>query len=155
VTVQSLNERRRTMKLRWWSFTLALALIGGLFAIPASGSDAQIGVEPSAPLQLAFLQLPDSQLSSPALPWAVLALGLDASAQDAQKRRPMCTQDSECTLHDYYCEGCNCLALPAGAKPPKCTGTIVQCFVAPCLNKHAACVNGECVVVANGTAASK
>jgi hypothetical protein len=131
------------MKLRW-TFTLAVALIGGLFAISASGSDAKIGVEPSAPLQLAFLQLPDSQLSSPVLPW------VDASAQDAQKRRPMCAQDSDCKLHDYYCDGCNCLALPVGAKPPKCNGTIVQCFVAPCLNKHAACVNGDCVVVPDG-----
>lgn len=139
------------MKLRS-SFPLVVALIGGLFAIPASGSDAKIGVEPSAPLQLAFLQPPDSQLSSPALPWAVLAFYADASAQDAQKRRPMCSQDSDCKLHDYYCEGCNCLALPAGVKPPKCTGTIVQCLVAPCLNKRAACVNGECVVVSNGAA---
>ena len=139
------------MKLRS-SFTFAVALIGGLFAVSASGSDAQIGVEPSAPLQLAFLQLPDSQLSSPAVPWAVLALLTDASAQDAQKRRPMCSQDSDCKLHDYYCDGCNCLALRVGAKPPKCNGTIVQCFVAPCLNKHAACVNGDCVVVPDGAA---
>lgn len=139
------------MKLRW-SFTLAVALIGGLFAISASGSDATIGVEPSAPLQLAFLQQPDSQLSSPALPWAVLALRTDASAQDTQKRRPMCSQDSDCQLHDYYCDGCNCLALRVGVKPPKCNGTIVQCFVAPCLNKRAACVNGDCVVVSDGVA---
>lgn len=139
------------MKLRW-SFTFAVALIGGLFAISASGSDAKIGVEPSAPLQLAFLQLSDSQPSSPVLPWAVLALRTDASAQDAQKRRPMCSQDSDCKLHDYYCDGCNCLALPVGVNPPKCNGTIVQCFVAPCLNKRAACVNGDCVVVSNGAA---
>lgn len=139
------------MKPRWL-FTLAVALIGGLFAISASGSDAKIGVEPSAPLQLAFLQLPDSQLSSPGHPWAALALRTDASPQDAQKRRPMCSQDSDCQLHDDYCDGCNCLALPVGVKPPKCNGTIVQCFVAPCLNKHAACVNGDCVVVTNGAA---
>lgn len=139
------------MKLRS-SFTLAVALIGGLFAISASGSDAKIGVEPSAPLQLAFLLPPDSQLSSPVLPAAVLALRADASAPDAQKRRPMCTQDSDCKLHDYYCDGCNCLALPVKVKPPKCNGTIVQCFVAPCLNKHAACMNGDCVVVADGAA---
>ena len=139
------------MKLRW-SFTFAVALIGGLFAISAFGSDAKIGVEPSPPLQLAFLQLSDSQLSSPVLPGTALAFRTDASAQAAQKRHPMCSQDSECQLHDYYCDGCNCLALPVGAKPPKCNGTIVQCFVAPCLNKHAACVNGDCVVVANGAA---
>ena len=132
------------MKLRW-SFTFAVALIGGLFAISASGSDAQAGVEPSAPLQLACLQLSDSQLFSPVLPLAV------ASAQEA-KRRAMCSQDSDCKLHDYYCDGCNCLALPTGVKPPKCTGTIVQCLVAPCLNKRAACVNGDCVVVSNGSA---
>jgi len=137
------------MKLRW-PLTLAVALIGGLFAISASSSDAKIGVEPSAPLQLAFLQLPDSQLSNPDLPWAVSALRTDASAQDAQKRRPMCSQDSDCKLHNYYCDGCNCLALPVGVNPPKCNGTIVQCFIAPCLNKHAACVNGDCVVVPDG-----
>jgi hypothetical protein len=130
------------MKLRW-SFTFAVALIGGLFAISASGSDAKIGVEPSAPLQLACLQLSDSQLFSPVLSGAVLA-----SAQDAQKRR--CSQDSDCKLHDYYCDGCNCLSLPTGAKPPKCNGTIVQCLVAPCLNKRAACVEGNCVVVSDG-----
>jgi hypothetical protein len=133
------------MKLRC-SFTFAVALIGGLFAISASGSDAKVGVEPSAPLQLACLQLSDSQLASPVL------LRINASAQDAQKRRPMCSQDSDCKLHDYYCDGCNCLALPAGAKPPKCTGTIVQCLVAPCLNKRAACVEGNCVVVSDGAA---
>ena len=129
------------MKLRW-SFTFAVALIGGLFAISASGGDAKVGVEPSPPQQLAFLQPSESQLSSPAL-WAVLA-----SAQDAQKRR--CSQDSDCKLHDYYCDGCNCLALPVGVKPPKCNGTIVQCLVAPCLNKRAACVEGNCVVVPDG-----
>jgi hypothetical protein len=139
------------MKLRW-PFTFAAALIVGLFAISASGSDAKTGVEPSAPPPPAFLQLPDSELSSPVLPWAVLALRMDGSTQDAKKRRPMCSQDSDCKLHDYYCDGCNCLALPVGAKPPKCSGTIVQCFVAPCLNKHAACVNGDCVVVPDGAA---
>ena len=137
------------MKPRW-TLMLAVALIGACLAIPASGSDAKAGVEPSAPVQLAFLQSPDPQLSSPALPWEASAL----SAQDAQKRRPMCTQDSDCKLVDYYCDGCNCLALPTKTKPPKCNGTIVQCFVAPCLNKHAACTNGECVVVADGAAAA-
>jgi hypothetical protein len=129
------------MKLRR-SFTFAVALIGGLFAVSAGSSDARVGVEPSVYPQLSFL------LSSPASP---IPEPVFSSAEPAQKAR-QCTQDSDCTLHDYYCDGCNCLSLRVGKKPPKCNGVIVQCLVAPCQNKRAACVEGSCVVADGGSA---
>ena len=136
------------------SFIFAVALVGILFAVSAGGSDAKAGAEPAAPLQLSFL-LP-APTASPLLAWAEPAspLGLAAAPgeEPAQKASRRCTQDSDCALHDYYCDGCNCLSLLVGMKPPKCNGQIVQCLVAPCQNKHAACVDGGCVVVANSTA---
>jgi hypothetical protein len=144
------------MKLRR-SFTFAMALIGALFAVSAGGSDAKGGVQPGHP-QLSFLEsLPSSPVSSPVIAWADPASPLDLGAtpgeERAQKASAKCTKDADCKLHDYYCEGCNCLSLLVGVKPPKCTGQTVQCLVAPCLNKHAACVDGGCVVA--GGAASK
>ncbi len=131
----------------------AMVLIGGLSL--AGGSAAQTGAEPSAFPQLACLEAaPASQLSPPALadpasPLAFLANPGDERA--AAKAAKKCAKDADCTLHDDYCNGCNCLALLVGTKPPKCNGTIVQCLVAPCQGKHAACQNGACVVVTGTT----
>jgi hypothetical protein len=55
-----------------------------------------------------------------------------------------CTTDADCRLADDYCGGCNCLALSPGEKAPTCADP-VQCLIAPCLNKTAACVAGHCV----------
>ena len=57
-----------------------------------------------------------------------------------------CTVATDCRLFDNYCDGCACNALPVNASDPKCSGTMVQCFAAPCLRKTAACSNGKCVV---------
>jgi len=56
-----------------------------------------------------------------------------------------CTVDSDCKLVDNYCGGCACDALPVKASEPKCDGGMVQCLVAPCRNKTAACSNNLCV----------
>jgi hypothetical protein len=55
-----------------------------------------------------------------------------------------CTTDADCTLIDDYCGGCNCDALPKGSPQPVCSGTMVNCLVAPCQGKTAACVNSAC-----------
>jgi hypothetical protein len=57
---------------------------------------------------------------------------------------PTCASAAECTLVSDYCEGCNCLALKPGLKPPVCAGQTVQCLIDPCSTKSAACVNGHC-----------
>jgi hypothetical protein len=59
--------------------------------------------------------------------------------------KPQCTVDADCHVEDDYCGGCHCDALPNGQHVSACKGNTVECFVAPCLNKVAACVNGACV----------
>ena len=57
-----------------------------------------------------------------------------------------CGADRGCVVYSDYCEGCNCLAVPAGKSPAHCTGNIVSCFVDPCLDRTAACVDDRCVL---------
>jgi eight-cysteine-cluster-containing protein len=56
-----------------------------------------------------------------------------------------CDIDDDCVLYSNYCDGCTCEALLKNEREPVCTGTLVTCFVDPCLNHIAACVNGACV----------
>lgn len=56
-----------------------------------------------------------------------------------------CTAATDCTLVDDYCGGCICDALPKGSPQPVCGGNMVNCLVAPCQSKTAACVNGACI----------
>jgi hypothetical protein len=58
-----------------------------------------------------------------------------------------CKSDADCKLIDNYCGGCHCLALQANEQPPQCPGREVKCFVAPCMNKVAACSGGRCAAV--------
>ena len=60
----------------------------------------------------------------------------------------VCTIDSDCSLYDDYCGGCNCRAVPANvAVDPACgPADMVSCVVEPCLNHTAACSNGRCEV---------
>jgi len=57
-----------------------------------------------------------------------------------------CNDDRGCITYSDYCEGCNCLALPAGDSPPECDGVIVNCFADPCMNRLVSCVDGSCVI---------
>ena len=57
-----------------------------------------------------------------------------------------CATDADCRLVDDYCTGCDCRSLAPGESLPACTGPGVNCFVAPCANKTAACVSGQCAV---------
>jgi hypothetical protein len=56
-----------------------------------------------------------------------------------------CTTDGDCKLEADYCTGCDCRALGIKQSVPACPGPGVACFVDPCLNKTARCVNGGCV----------
>jgi len=59
-----------------------------------------------------------------------------------------CSADADCSLYDDYCGGCNCRAFPANvAVDPICSPSQMNsCLVEPCLNKRAACTNGQCTV---------
>jgi hypothetical protein len=57
-----------------------------------------------------------------------------------------CGDGQGCVAFSNYCDGCNCEALPEGSTPPPCSGVIVSCFVDPCMNHNAACVNGRCLL---------
>ncbi len=61
---------------------------------------------------------------------------------DAQK----CRTNADCRLYDNYCDGCACQALSTSSPDPVCGGTIVACFVQPCMNKTAVCKAGTCAV---------
>jgi len=69
----------------------------------------------------------------------------DLDACLAAARPGYCNADSDCRLEDDYCTGCDCRALSRGESLPICSGPGVRCFVQPCLNKTAACVNHACV----------
>jgi hypothetical protein len=59
---------------------------------------------------------------------------------------PECASDKECRLFSNYCGGCECLALSSSEPDPICKGTLVACFVDPCRNQEASCVQGQCVL---------
>jgi hypothetical protein len=56
-----------------------------------------------------------------------------------------CASDSDCTLKDDYCTGCDCRALGPKGSLATCSGSGVQCLVAPCASKIARCLAGQCV----------
>lgn len=55
-----------------------------------------------------------------------------------------CERDEDCQVVSYYCDRCQCLALPAGAVAPKCEGKKVMCVADPCMNRRAVCSRGVC-----------
>jgi hypothetical protein len=58
-----------------------------------------------------------------------------------------CANDNDCSLMDDYCTGCDCRALGPKGSLATCTGSGVQCLVAPCASKVARCKEGQCVAV--------
>jgi hypothetical protein len=62
-----------------------------------------------------------------------------------------CTSDADCRLFSNYCDGCACLALSVGEQDPVCKGSLVACFVDPCVHAEAQCVAGQCVLGGEGT----
>lgn len=75
---------------------------------------------------------------------------VDAVALDAGK--PVdggCNSANDCKLFASYCStaSCKCLPLSKGDPNPVCNGQIVQCLIAPCLNKFPVCTDaGTCAV---------
>jgi len=63
-----------------------------------------------------------------------------------------CTSDDQCQIVDDMCGGCRCVALAASDVAAKCPTAPVQCFVAPCLGRHAVCRLGECRAVRTSSA---
>jgi hypothetical protein len=62
--------------------------------------------------------------------------------------QPECSSDAHCAVASDTCATCACHALSLNAEEqlPACSGDGVQCFVDPCLNRHAVCQSGQCVV---------
>jgi hypothetical protein len=58
-----------------------------------------------------------------------------------------CRRDADCRAFSDYCTGCDCRALAASEPDPVCPGPGVQCFVDPCFNQRASCVDGQCELV--------
>ena len=56
-----------------------------------------------------------------------------------------CSTDNDCKVEADYCTGCDCRALGVKQSLPACPGPGVACFVDPCFNRTARCVNGGCV----------
>ena len=56
----------------------------------------------------------------------------------------LCSNDSDCRLFDDTCNSCDCRALSTADIDPTCSGPGVACFAAPCINKIAVCVDGQC-----------
>ncbi|HEY3495508.1 MAG TPA: hypothetical protein VGK73_12515, partial [Polyangiaceae bacterium] len=57
-----------------------------------------------------------------------------------------CASDRDCRTFSDYCTGCDCRALANGEPDPVCPGPGVQCFVDPCFNQKAVCVDGQCTL---------
>ncbi len=64
----------------------------------------------------------------------------DATSSDASN----C--NGGCKTYSSYCGSCQCLALSVSDPNPTCDAGQVNCFINPCLNKTAACVNDQCVI---------
>ena len=62
-----------------------------------------------------------------------------------------CLDDSGCRLFSSYCDGCQCL--PGGALDPEpsCHATVVACILDPCHHQQAACVEGACTIMPDGS----
>ncbi len=88
----------------------------------------------------------DAAISEDAMPDAKSDAGsLDAGDAAAST----CSADGECRLFGSYCDGvklrpCTCLGLRVDDPDPKCDGTVVACFLDPCIGKTATCVLGVC-----------
>jgi hypothetical protein len=60
-----------------------------------------------------------------------------------------CTSANDCKLFASYCStaACKCLPLNKNDPNPICGGQIIQCLIAPCLNKTPVCSDaGTCAV---------
>ena len=71
------------------------------------------------------------------------------AAVDAATDAPTGTDGGECAhagdCHLFpACDSCTCLSQTGSG--PVCTGTPVECLIAPCGSKTAACTQGHCVV---------
>ena len=58
--------------------------------------------------------------------------------------------DGGCTKYSFECSNaqpaCQCVGLANGQSPPVCDAAAANCFVDPCLNKSAQCINNQCVI---------
>lgn len=113
---------------------------------PDATSDAVADVGKDAPAADAYV---DASLDAPTL---------DAS-NDAPSDAPddvvdagaVQGCDAGCKTFSSYCSSktlkpCTCYALAANQPDPKCNGTVVTCFVDPCIGKKAVCADGGCAV---------
>lgn len=83
---------------------------------------------------------PDGEATDAAAPRADAALdGATGSGGDGGE----CALAADCHLFSA-CDSCTCLAQTGSG--PVCTGVPVECLVAPCGSKTAACNQGHCVV---------
>lgn len=57
-----------------------------------------------------------------------------------------CSSDADCRAFSNYCGGCGCEAL-SSSEGDTCTNPDTQCFVDPCMDLTAACVNSQCTLV--------
>ena len=71
----------------------------------------------------------------------------DTGSADVGADGGQCKAATDCRLFSSYCSTapCVCIPLRKGDAAPKCTGTMVACFVDPCASKTADCVGGSCV----------
>jgi hypothetical protein len=131
-------------------YTLALlSLLVGCASETTSADDASMdaassdvaSMDRSAPMDAAGEAAMEAGMMDAGMEAAALDGGSDASIQ--------CSTAGDCRLFSSYCSTapCMCFALKKGDPDPMCMGSMVTCFIDPCMKKTAACSDaGMCVV---------
>jgi hypothetical protein len=60
-----------------------------------------------------------------------------------------CSSNADCHTISSYCDGCQCLPGNVLDPEPTCLKPLVACFVDPCRDKYAACLDGICKLMEN------
>ena len=102
----------------------------------ASASDGDVTTDAAAPDGEATTTdaAPHPDAALDAAPDAPTSTGADGGE---------CAHAGDCHLF-AACDSCTCLSQTGNG--PTCTGNPVECLIAPCASKTAACTQGHCVV---------
>jgi hypothetical protein len=60
-----------------------------------------------------------------------------------------CASNDDCRVISSYCDGCQCLPAHVLDPEPQCLKPLVACFVDPCREKYASCLDGQCKLMEN------
>ena len=95
---------------------------------------------------------PDTNKPDTAAPEEDTSTPAEDTATPAEDVKPdgstQCVLASDCRKYSSYCstDPCVCIPLTTSAPAPKCSGSMVTCFIDPCASKTVDCVAGRCVI---------